>query len=238
MISESQIREFVVKFQTTELNISREYIQNMILSSLYGEPQVGLAFKGGTALRILKRSPRFSEDLDFTGWGKPFHIGEAIGSIARKCRDEGISLKLKESYKTAGGWFARLATELYSWPIEIEMNVSLRAKGPVQTEMVLASSVIYPSYLVKSLAQDVMIAEKVQAALTRKKPRDFFDVYFILRERLSIRKIIPFKARLISQVKTLNSKELDRELKIFLPKSYWPVVKKLPTVLKQELERL
>jgi predicted nucleotidyltransferase component of viral defense system len=49
------------------LNPAREYLQTYLLRLLH---EVGafedLAFVGGTALRLLHRLPRFSEDLDFS----------------------------------------------------------------------------------------------------------------------------------------------------------------------------
>ena len=48
-------------------NIVREYFQHVFLSELYKLPEAKrLLFKGGTALRIVYGSPRFSEDLDFS----------------------------------------------------------------------------------------------------------------------------------------------------------------------------
>ena len=48
-------------------NLAREYLQAQILGCLQ---QIGamvpLAFHGGTALRFLYATPRYSEDLDFT----------------------------------------------------------------------------------------------------------------------------------------------------------------------------
>jgi len=48
-------------------NIVREYFQHVFLGELYKLSNAEkLLFKGGTALRIVYGSPRFSEDLDFT----------------------------------------------------------------------------------------------------------------------------------------------------------------------------
>src|SRR3989338_1779982 len=68
MLSLESLREFTKKYQTKETNVLREYVQHLFLSSLYRFPgSERLLFKGGTALRIIYQSPRFSEDLDFTG---------------------------------------------------------------------------------------------------------------------------------------------------------------------------
>ena len=55
-------------------NIVREYFQHIFLGELYKLPDAEkLLFKGGTALRIIYGSPRFSEDLDFSLFGIPHH---------------------------------------------------------------------------------------------------------------------------------------------------------------------
>jgi len=47
-------------------NVMREYLQARILGALQrAEAMIPLAFHGGTALRFLYDSPRYSEDLDF-----------------------------------------------------------------------------------------------------------------------------------------------------------------------------
>ena len=67
MMNLENIREFTRKYQTNDKNIIREYTQHLFLSNLYKiNGSEKLLFKGGTALRIIHSSPRFSEDLDFT----------------------------------------------------------------------------------------------------------------------------------------------------------------------------
>ena len=238
MISESQIREFAVAWQTTELNIAREYVQHILLSSLYSLPDVKLAFKGGTALKMLKGSPRFSEDLDFTGWGKSFHIKGTLEQTVRESQKAGLIIKTNESNPTAGGWFARTATRIHDWPVSVEWNISLRHRGMPKTETIMIVSEICPSYTIRSLMEEELVREKIQAALTRKKARDFFDIYFIIRGRLSIREIIPHKEALIKEAGHLNNAQISRELKQILPRSYSQVSKHLPEVLLRELKRL
>ncbi len=238
MISQSQINELKTQWQTTELNIAREYVQSILLSSLYSHSDVNLAFKGGTALRLLRRSPRFSEDLDFTGWGKPYHVGEWIKASVKESEKAGLEFRMLESNPTSGGWFALAGTQVHQWPIEIEWNVSLRGPKKPNTEIVLVTTPLWPAYSVKALSQDTMIAEKLSAALSRKEPRDFYDLYFILRDRLSVKVLIPKKNDIIQATKTLDSKLFKNELKSFLPRSHWAIIAQLPHLLLQELERL
>ena len=62
MISHDALRALATQSQTTELNIRREYCQHLFLSYFYQQPLTDqVYFKGGTALRMLYHSPRFSE---------------------------------------------------------------------------------------------------------------------------------------------------------------------------------
>ena len=66
MISEDTIQAIAKKEQATELNVRREYFQHVFLSHLYRQSESDQTyFKGGTALRLIYRSQRYSEDLDF-----------------------------------------------------------------------------------------------------------------------------------------------------------------------------
>lgn len=48
-------------------NVAREYLQVYVLRLLHERgAMTNMAFVGGTALRLLYRIPRFSEDLDFS----------------------------------------------------------------------------------------------------------------------------------------------------------------------------
>src|SRR3989338_11353036 len=102
MIDAKHIRELADRYQTTTDNVVREYFQHLFLSYLYRQKEADhFLFKGGTALRLIWRSPRFSEDLDFTG----IHANvRAIESILEKTlvavEGEGINVKIDEVKKT------------------------------------------------------------------------------------------------------------------------------------------
>lgn len=68
MISGEVLEKLATHYQTGVFpNIVREYFQHVFLSELYKLPEAEkMLFKGGTALRIVNGSPRFSEDLDFS----------------------------------------------------------------------------------------------------------------------------------------------------------------------------
>lgn len=241
MISRSQITEFSTSWQTQELSVVREYVQHVLLDILYQIKGVDakLAFKGGTALRLLRNSPRFSEDLDFTGWVKPYHVGEWIKQTAKEASRHGLDFKMVESNETSGGWFALMDTQVYDWPVRIEWNVSLRSSGkPAPHETTLVTSPLWTSYSLTALETDEMVSEKIQALLRRKEPRDFYDLYFLMRARLGIKKIVAAKPDLLRETVKLNVKEVERELREFLPRNQLAIAKQLRETLTRELDRL
>ena len=237
MLSLDALKRFAVQWQTSLLNVAREYMQHLFLSHLYGFPESDhLAFKGGTALRALYGSPRFSEGLDFTGHLKSFHLARLLARTADRLTEESLPFKTIEAKPTSGGYLALYQCRLHEETVRLELNISLRNHAPA--EAILVTTPLVPPYQCLRLPIRDMAAEKMQALLSRKKPRDFFDLYFLLRQRLGIEAIVPFKNRLLAEIKGLDAKSIQRELKLFLPVSHHKTIANLPKVLSEELSRL
>jgi predicted nucleotidyltransferase component of viral defense system len=107
MISADVITKLSRKYQTTELNVRREYVQHLFLAYFYQQPQAkAIFFKGGTALRIVYGSPRFSEDLDFSSTlHSREEIEEAVLHTLHAVEREGIKTDISESKDTSGGFW-------------------------------------------------------------------------------------------------------------------------------------
>ena len=125
---------------------------------------------------------------------------------------------------------------MYNETIDIKIEASQRTKV-IQGEKKLITSDIFPSYTVQILKQNLMIGEKIDALLSRSKPRDFFDLYFILRANLLS---LSDKERVKDAFKLLAKTRFDfaKELKIFLPKSHWGIIKGFKKILEQEIRRV
>lgn len=239
MISSETINEFAVKNQTTEMNIVREYLQNLFLSYLYQQDgSERILFKGGTALRLVYQSPRYSEDLDFTGFDvKERDIESIVKRTLTEVNREGLDMKITESKSTSGGYLCIVEGSVGEWEPRILINVSLKA-GKVENDAVLITNPFIPSYTLFSLREERMVKEKINALLQRKKPRDFFDLYFILRKGISRKTVASHKNRLMDEIKRIDNKAISRELRVFLPRSFWPVVRNLGENLKKELGKI
>ncbi len=234
MLSQDQIKNLRNRFQTTEVNIRREYFQHLFLSYFYQQPQtLNIFFKGGTALRLLYNSPRFSEDLDFsTTYVDIKEIEEAVLNTLHDIQRENITLELQESKLTTGGY---LGTIEFENSIPILLQISLR-QGDKKGQIITVPNDFIPSYTITSLDQKQLVGEKLQAFFDRKKPRDFYDLYFMLRANLLTQenRVILKQALEILDKTDIN---FEAELKQFLPKSHWLIIKDFKATLEREINR-
>jgi len=80
------------------LNLAREYLQHYVLYLMYREKiYLDQAFLGGTALRIIYGTRRFSEDLDFSLIEKvnSEKVGQRLERIASELALAGYEMELK-----------------------------------------------------------------------------------------------------------------------------------------------
>lgn len=237
MISNQVLQSMAVKYQTTELNLRREYFQHLFLSTFYQQAKTDqIYFKGGTALRLIFDSPRFSEDLDcISGVEDIVTIEETILNTLTAMTRENIDVDLTEATVTSGGYLALITFQAEAELINIQLELSLR-EGEKQGEAVLIASEFMPAFLIVALEKDLLIKEKIQALLSRKKPRDFFDLYFILRANL----LPPEEKHILANVADVLAGinlNFEKELKEFLPRSHWAIIRDFPRPLAREIER-
>ena len=76
-------------------------------------------------------------------------------------------------------------------------------------------------------------SEKIEAFLTRAKTRDFFDLYFILRTGAKMPIIYQKKGEIIKIIKSHSGN--FSELKAYLPRNFWPIIKDLENNLLSQL---
>jgi len=237
MITITNLQLLSEKLQSTLQNTRREYVQHLFLSNLYQQANSHqILFKGGTALRIVFNSPRFSEDLDFSAqvFNKSL-IENTILSTLKEIERSGIKTDIVESKETTGGYFANLTFLIENIKVPILLQFSKRKKTD-KHEIVTISNDFIPPYTISLLNRQQLIEEKIQALLTRSKPRDFYDVYFLIRSNL----VNQSQKQLLSQVKsilTTTKINFSYELKQFLPKSHWPIIKNFSQNLLTELNK-
>lgn len=238
MISPETIQRMATQHQTTALNIVREYCQHLFLSAFYQRAAASrVLFKGGTALRIIYGSPRFSEDLDFSGVGirKPA-IEELIADTLSAVERVGMSLEIEEAKATSGGYLGIIHHRFGDYRVEIRLEISLRNRAMVKPETALIAGDFLPAYTLLHLPQEFLVEEKLNALFSRAKPRDFYDLYFILRKGLLAQGSRHLLAEALARLKHMKPEAL-RELKLFLPRDHQAITKDFRATLERELRR-
>ena len=240
MLSQNSLKEFTKKFQTVEKNIVREYIQHLFLSSLYKLPEAEkLLFKGGTALRFIYGSPRFSEDLDFTGYNIHHHriIDELFIDVLSKMGEQGIKIDFKEAKPTTGGYLGIIHCELYGFIEDMKFEISLRRGKRLTREITTIINDYTPAYTIVSLSGAEIVKGKTVALLSRKKPRDYYDMYFFLRHP-QLHKFVE-KTRLKEVLENLEKEKINfkQELSVLLPISHQLILKDFKFNLIKEIKR-
>ncbi|MBU1046097.1 nucleotidyl transferase AbiEii/AbiGii toxin family protein [Patescibacteria group bacterium] len=242
MISRQFIAELSTKYQTSEQNIAREYCQHLFLSYLYKRKESEkLLFKGGTALRIIFGSPRFSEDLDFSGYNFSIEeINSLIDLVLIDMSKEGINFQKEvnpgTAGETSGGYYAIVELKLLEFDSEIRIQISLRDKKGLKSNTQLVENDFIAPYAIVFLEEGILVREKIQALLERAKSRDFFDLYFILRSRCLIGYVPQDISNLKEKIMEALQNGWEKELKIFLPASYHPLLKNFKERLMREIE--
>lgn len=236
MITQKLLEKLAGRYQTTELNVRREYFQHLFLSYFYKQTESeNIFFKGGTALRLIYGSPRFSEDLDFSSVNITFgKIESAIEKTLSEISREGVSYDIIESKKTTGGHLAIIKFVSQKRETRLKLEISLRNEG-ASGEIKTIESDHIPPYLVIALSQKILLAQKIQALMTRGKPRDFYDLYFMLRKNMfHDEEKYKFK-EILGKIKGTEI-SFRMELEEFLPKSHWMLLKDFKKSLEKELE--
>lgn len=237
MIQEEEIERLVVKSQTSKINVYREYCQHLFLSYLYRQKEAGntLFFKGGTALRLIYGSSRFSEDLDFSSpesnVGK---IENIIESTLEEIEHEAIKIDITESKKTIGGYLAIIDFDFPNHKVPLKIEVSFREKK-AKGEVAGINSEFVTPYTVVMFSKKDLVGQKIQALMTRGKPRDFYDLYFMLRKNMFHNEEKYKFQEILDRVKKTNI-SFKKELEQFLPKSHWLLLKDFKKSLERELE--
>lgn len=166
----------------------KDYLLEMVLFLLQ-EQGKDLIFKGGTALYKLHSLNRFSEDLDFTLYGK-MNTEKAIHDVMKKLERVGIHGRIKEisSYRNQQNIHLELRGPLFDGNPQnatiIAINISMKEKPlyDAQEEYIYPKYRDIPTFNVFIMPLNEMLAEKIRALFTRDKPRDVYDIWFLLKK--------------------------------------------------------
>lgn len=248
MISIENLEKLSRQYQSSIFpNIIREYFQHIFLSALYKLPDAGnLLFKGGTALRVICGSPRFSEDLDFSLLNIPQretkkYMEDIFLKVLAEVDRAGIKVEIGEkSNVTSGGYFGTASFKIFDYPsLGVEINVSTRSGDESAGEIDSVANDFTPTYNLIHLSQNELVDEKIFGALMeRGKPRDYYDLYFIMRKGMlsskQKRKLSEVKNEILNQAKKIDFRG---ELGAFLPANQQAIIRDFYHTLAAEIDR-
>jgi len=223
MISLIQIEQLAKRYQIDDFTIFREYLQLFFLNYFYQQPESAeVYFKGGTAIRLLFGSVRFSEDLDFSTKLNKNKIASIIKKTEADIKRELPELKIVLWHlgKSTTRFRIKYHHPDLKYPLAIRLDFHHVAKLPKTQITALKTDfpiVIYP--LILHLSETAILAEKEKALETRGKGRDFFDVWYLWQKGIAFVPKIK-KEALLQKIKACSQARLRRDLSQFLPQSY------------------
>lgn len=239
MLTRTQIQRLAQRHRVGMQVQERDYVQHLLLRTLTGRSQ-GLVFKGGTALRLVYRGNRFSEDLDFNVAAGAETLTSVVAlrslwqQIADDLADFGMAAELRNEWEGEAGYSLDVS---YQGPLydgrdrskgKVRVDIS-RRQEPVETRRELVRSEyddVLP-FVVTLLMPEHLLAEKVRALIVRAKPRDLYDVWLLLAQGVTLeRGLVEQKLALYSLGLTATSlepaisqaaRDWERDLRPLLP---------------------
>ena len=178
-------------------NLAREFLQALILGALQrAGAMVPLAFQGGTALRFLYSTRRYSEDLDFAleraGAGAGYDFRSFLEAIQADLRREGyvVDLARVSDQRAVHSAFVRFPGLPHELGLSGRRDETLSVKLEVDTHppagAVLETTVVRRHVLLRLQHHDraSLLAGKLHAILQRPYPkgRDFYDLIWYLSD--------------------------------------------------------
>ncbi|EKE05798.1 MAG: hypothetical protein ACD_19C00176G0020 [uncultured bacterium] len=249
MVSITTLQDLSDKNGIDKYSILREIIQIQFLEEIYRtQESKNLFFKGGTALKIIFGSNRYSEDLDFTTDLSLKEIDTIINVAIYELRKEYPNITIK-NIDTLQGVSKKilLSTEISSQPLSIKLDFSQRENvispklGTIFTNLPVSTSSV-----IKHLSDEEILAEKYRAILNRIKGRDLYDFLFLFKKGVNfnvelIKEKLKFYSekydlnKFVERIKNWNEKELDDDVRRFLPLKDRQIIPEIKNLILQKI---
>lgn len=238
MLSLTQIlAEYPLHLRAHRSSILKEYLQYKILRSIFeSKYALKLAFLGGTALRILFNSSRFSEDLDFDNFAlNAAEFGSLAKIIQQDLELEGLVVEIK--FKTQNAYRLKIRipkllfesglTNLPEQKILLQIDTVPQNFAYTPTKPLLNKFEVFTQ--IQATPKAILLAQKIYAAVNRPRlmGRDFFDVVFLfslgvrpdfvfLEQKLGLKNSAELKKYLLAKTADLNFANLAQDVAPFL----------------------
>lgn len=192
MMTKKELSAFKTQTGFNIWQIEKDYLQHLFLLFLSRHSKKECVFKGGTALQKAYGLNRFSIDLDFTcdDWN-------ILDNLIKKLNDEitrfGYQSEFRKVEELTGITYVfKIKGPLYDGTEKsissLYIELSLREKVLLDAEA-LEIVPVYPDiqpYILAVMNMKEIMAEKVRAILSRNKPRDVFDLWFLIKKGITL----------------------------------------------------
>ncbi len=189
MISRAGLTDIANRTGLTLYQQEKDYLIKLFLYN-YFRRYDSAVFKGGTCLRYLFGTERFSEDIDFNIIVSPSEFATQVNRILKEVKLVGIKSGFikKEQFKDAYTCEIRFYGPLYKGTNQTQNKFRIDAgkRGGVIKEprWELISSE-YPEtrehFLIQTMDEQELLAEKLKTLFERGKGRDLYDVWFLTK---------------------------------------------------------
>lgn len=237
MISLNEIKKYYsTNILGFDRGLVREYLQYLILSIIFSHKLGGkLSFLGGTCLRIVYGSQRFSEDLDFDS--KQLTEEEFIvlsEYIKKELEKFGLEIEIKIIKKGAFHCKIKFPNILQSnnlSPLDDEKILiqvdTFDQQVNYQTETYILNNFDITKLIITT-PKSVILSQKLWTITERErtKGRDFYDIIYLLQTtkpdkdflfaKFNTNKISEVKTQIIEFISKLDFNSLANDVKPFL----------------------
>jgi len=173
-------------------NAERDYLLELVLYSTV-DFRRWLVLKGGTALYKFYNLNRFSEDLDLDVTRRRFDSALLVERVLRNLERIGMSGTIYEKEEHRNEINIRFAVRgpLYDGRkasmSRVTFNLSRRERPTSVHDMFLVASYPeIPSFELSVLGIEEIAAEKIRGIMTRERPRDVYDLWFLIKRGTKI----------------------------------------------------
>ncbi len=215
--------------------ILREYLQCKILQYIGMSPIASkLAFIGGTSIRILYGSQRFSEDLDFDNFGlEEGEFALAADYIAMNLEREGLDVEITSNRnKTVFHYRVKFPGIFYKYGLsghaneKLYIKVDSEAQGiDYQPELKLVQRLDVQTN-VRCSPLPTLLSQKLNAYFDRVQGRDLYDIAFLfgltkpdysyLSQKLNIDNANQLRVAMLVRLQEMDTEILFRDIERFL----------------------
>lgn len=190
---ERKFVDFYARSSKVPLDVAeRDVVLTYVLKILSKDVLANLIFKGGTCLKkvFFGGIGRFSMDLDFTNVGVSVEeLRKILANVLNDKQHYGIRFKIveeniRQGFEANDESYITRVNYVHGWnSSEFTLEVSYR-ETPIlaPSEMRLLNEMYFkylefPSFSLKCLQREELLAEKLRAAFQRIRGRDLYDLY-------------------------------------------------------------